>query len=74
MKIIRNGKLFDVVTQNGTTVYQNGTFEQAREFMAKNGNEDAGKELWNHARVRRGEKVGVDTYPSGSIQFIHRSF
>ena len=74
MKIIRNGKLFDVVTQNGTIVLENSTFDQAREFLAENGNKDAGQDLWNHSRTRRGEKVGVDTYPSGSIQFIHRSF
>ena len=74
MHITRNGKDFNVVQQNGTIVLERCTFDQAREFLANNGNKDAGQELWNHARTRRGEKIGVDTYASGPIQFKDRSF
>ena len=48
MKIIRNGKGFDV-TQNSTIVLNNVTFEQARQYLATHGNKDAQAPLINHS-------------------------
>ena len=56
MKIKREGKFFIII--NGfDTVKENLTFEEAREFLAKNGNEDAKKELHKHSKLLKDEKV-----------------
>lgn len=74
MNIVRNGKNFNVVEINGIILLENTSFEQAREFLAENGNKDAKKDLWNHSRVRRGENINIDAYPSGPVYFDDRSF
>lgn len=56
MIIVRQGKNF-VVQQNGTNIQENLTFDEARQFLAKNGNEDAQKPLVKHSLTVRGERI-----------------
>lgn len=56
MKIKRQGKRF-VVVQNGTVVLENVTFDQARDFLARNGNKDASKPIVKHSLKIRGERI-----------------
>lgn len=53
--MIRQGNMF-AVQQNSTIVLENVTFEEARKYLADNGNEDAAKPLYNHSNLGHREQ------------------
>lgn len=61
MKIQRHGKAF-IVVQNNKTLLENATFDQARLFLAQNGNEDASKPIVKHSLKARGERIQEPCY------------
>jgi len=56
MKIIRQGKYF-AVQHNNTNVLENVSFDEARNYLADNGNEDAAQPLFHHSNLVKGEKI-----------------
>lgn len=71
MKIQRQGKQF-IVLQKDTIVSQYNTFDEARLFLASNGNQDAALPLVSHSNKVRNESL-IEPEFSGEYE-IHLNY